>query len=1378
MTVRPRPVRLPSSSILLVWIRPDRATAATSAIAVLTTSSFSSTRPHSTEASSSSSSSSTLDFLYPSFGFFSRTLPTVPLSTSSSSSSSRAPSTSSSAPYPAPSVDLITGVPIPRGTPRRMPFTTTPTSSTWRPSSNLLRSCVCGRTSACMRCRAASSSTFTHDALGGERERDTRSDSSRDALDRTTATTSQSFASDRSGPKDASSVGEPFAANGSGVVPAKKPKRKWKKIWHAQRSRRADDASTPHMNTDSTIEADTISIPWIRRFLHNSIQKFGREPISLRPVPTASHSRRGLRTGFITQLETVESRLIQLEILTAWLIEDPTRLRALELEERLDLVKLVSSFVRALKLPTPVPGNQVSIEEEKRRIVQLRHKMGKKMEDHLHQLLMDDPRHPRSRAMLWIDAIALQDRLPAVIPFDRDAHVDCDGILSKTYLGQLQQIFTHQAEGQDEQAKRQKTAEAITPILFEAWSRESSIGAEQALHLFCGWDMVNLLRLYDIANPVSSNLRRQYGELLGQLGPSPPEYYASLPSRRMRSIMGPHLVEYLATSGSTLRALQIKAMIDEEKSLDPMEHSKRLRMSASLLEGLLGIHYILDAESLATEVLQLARKLVEGGPMDDRTKRVVVHAYRMVIRSAAERGNPDRVDLLARELEQLQEAGVALEMVARSIKAVGRSRGLQDARDALSDAMEVADPTSAEDRARIVSNLVDAYVRCDDLEAATKAVDDYLLAHGDRPTLGTINSLMFGYATRHDVDSTYAIFRRLAGGEWGNRASLTPNVASYEALLCVHANVKDLDAVIGIMAKMRQEGFEMTLRAWTTLMNLYVELGQYRKAFDIFEFLERSPNPTLVPDTATFNVMLKAAVLTETPVITQLQWFQQALQRGLRPNVMTYHLLLKSVCAAGLIDVAEEMFKLMDKTPAKTTITAGEMSTTSTEAPSSAEAPASLPIAMSDVRPDVFTFSILLNAYIKTKQSAKAQACLEEMRSRGIEPTSVTFGIIVASMIAGPKRSSPTNREKAKTFARNFLALSPLHVNRKDLSKNAKRDKVLARGDELVHIFAPILQAEAKTANGQTVLDTFKLVLENGARPSIELYTILMDAFQHDAVVRPAPGSSAMGVEDVVTVWNGLHGSILDAYGYPVRIKRLSPLLPSIFSNHLKMPSPARRISPAHSADLCLPVSILIDTLSSPLALEAGHGRGISRIWGELSAEGFRFDAATFNTLVRAFIRQGEMERAAWIIERILLARSDEASEAEVEERFSSAERTFWDIWISRTQGNSRMAGRIASASRRLSMFDSDQLTPVMLREFMSRRSELEPMSSGTFVEAMEMARVEKLKRVWNVYNKTWNELDEALANGRMGENDLERMFPVAVKGLQGWRARRVGVAA
>ncbi|KDE09610.1 hypothetical protein MVLG_00017 [Microbotryum lychnidis-dioicae p1A1 Lamole] len=1359
MSVRPRS-RLPSSHVLLEWIRPDRAAAARPAIAVSTTSSWSSpssTRLNSTQVSSAASSP-TLDFLYPSFGFFSRTLPTAspspspcpsPSTSSSSSSSSSSsfssspsPLTSSSAPYSAPSVDLITGVRIPRGTARRVPVSSAPTSNSRRPSSNLSRACPCGRTTVCMRCRATSSSAPTHETHAGEHKQHVRPDSSPIPVDRTSSTTSRSLVSDRSGQKDASLTEEGSALNGSGLPPAQNGYPKTQK-------QRRDKRPISH---DSPIDADAISVPWIRDFLRDSIYKFGREPISLRPVPVASYSRRGLRTRLVSRFESVTSRLDQLQALTTWLVEDPARLQELELEERLDLIKLTSSFVRALKLPILEPGGPASVEEEARRIVSLRHEAGRKMEEYFHRLVMEDPRHPRSKAMLWIDAIALQDRLPAALSFDPDVPVDRDDILSKTYLAHLQQIFAHGDERTEAHAKRRKTAEVVTPILLEA----------------C------LLRLYDTVNPVPSNLRRQYGELLGQLGPSPPEYYSSLPSRRMRWVMGPHLVEYLSTTGSTLRALQIKTMIDEEKALDPLDDMTRLRMNATLLEGLLGMHYNLDAEVLAVEVLQLARRVAEAGAMNDRTKAVVVHAYKMVIRSAAELGSQNRVDALAKELGQLPQAGIALEMVARNVRAASRSTGLADARVAMTEAVHVVDPTTAKDRARVVSNLVEAYISCDDLEAAIKALDDYLLAHGDRPTIGTINSLMFGYATRHDIDSTYAIFRRLAAGEWGSRASLNPNAGSYEALLCAHANVRDFDAVIGIMSKMREEGFEITLSAWTTLMNLYVELGQYREAFDIFAFLENSPNPKFVPDTVTFNVMLKAAVFTETPVVIQLQWFQQALQRGLRPNMVTYHTLLQSVCNAGLVDVAEEMFKVMDETLARNVASFSETSTASTESPSSAESPTSLPVAMDDVRPDVFTFSILLNAYIKAKELAKAQACLQEMKSRGIEPTSVTFGIIVASMVAGAKRASPTIRARAKTFARNFLQLSPLDVHRKDIPKSAKRDRVLARGDELLHIFAPILQAEAKTANGHTVLDTFKLVLSSGARPSIELYTILMDAFRRDAIVHSAPDSSAMGVADVVTVWNGLHASVLDAYGYPVQTQRVVPSLPSIFSDHLRMRSPTRRISAAHCSDLCLPITILIDTLSSPPALEAGHGHDLSRIWGDLCAEGFRFDAGTYNALVRAFIRQGEMERAAWIIENLLLVRSDEASEDEVESRFRSAEQTFWDIWIARGLGNPRMAGRIASASRRHALFDFDQLTPDMLREYMSRPSNPAPMSNITFVEAMKVARIEKLRRLWKVSNKTWNELNEALMSGEMREEDLERRFPMAIDGLFRWRAGRV----
>lgn len=93
-----------------------------------------------------------LDFLYPTFGFFSRSLP-----------SSRSPSSTSPShpPMPPSDVDLITGVAAEAGR----------GAGTWRRGFGAVAKCVCGRPrQSCLRCRAASTSAAARVATAEERE--------------------------------------------------------------------------------------------------------------------------------------------------------------------------------------------------------------------------------------------------------------------------------------------------------------------------------------------------------------------------------------------------------------------------------------------------------------------------------------------------------------------------------------------------------------------------------------------------------------------------------------------------------------------------------------------------------------------------------------------------------------------------------------------------------------------------------------------------------------------------------------------------------------------------------------------------------------------------------------------------------------------------------------------------------------------------------------------------------------------------------------------------------------------------------------------------------------------------------------------------------
>lgn len=1056
----------------------------------------------------------------------------------------------------------------------------------------------------------------------------------------------------------------------------------------------------------------------------------------------------------------------------------------LSARERGDFIQRFARLARASRRVAEDPLEQAG---QAVRWSQLRRRTGWYMEQMLGAVsVAEEGSHGRHEPALWIEARALQDRLGSIDyhPPSSPPSIDTDPYLHRLYV-----LFLRPTASLEENRRVATIRQSTLSLLLEAWLRGKD-GAEHALNFICGWQQQHLLHSSDLSSTPSKQaagfqhlLRRRYGEVLARLQPSPSAWLSTTTHDVFdyRQI-GPHLVSSLATAGSPLEALRVWRALQRDLRT-PLSPATELKTTANLLEGLAQGRYYQDANRIASDLNRLATSLLPApsSPSHDASlssdlRIHLIHAFRMIARVAAEQGRHSQLETT---LSELQRAGGrnAVEVASRKMRSASRWGRIHETRSIYDAA--VAEPMSKEERARLSGVLVSAYVRRDDLETASAELDQLREAQV-KPSVHLVNSLLHGYAARNDVGATYHLFRRLARGELGP----VPNSDSYNALVTAHCNLRDIDTAEEVVVAMKRAGVTPNQRVWTTLMNTYVELGDWMRTVKVYALLEKSNDTLLRPDTASINVALKAAILTATPVSTVLALFRQALDRGYRPSATSYTLVMQSVCAAGLMDVAEELFALIDR-------------------PSDSSA---LPVSMKHVKPDVFLFSTLISGYLNAGELVKARACLGEMRRRGIEPTSITYGVIVGSFL---EERTVSGAKKASEFALRFLSNSPLDAVRR--RQSVRLDRHLARGDELLNVFAPILKHHAKRGEAEVALATFQLILDNGARPSIELYTTLMDAYRRG----DDPEEAA---RNVGTVWRGLHHSVLDAYGRRGDLHSAdllstrwldavtsSAAKPSLASFPVAQSSPSSEgqpltISSSHSHDLRLPLNILIDSFD-----RAGLREAIHETWTNLAREGFSFDAANWNALARHLVKDHQLERACWIIHHIL-------RDPDVAEGRSSDSVVEEDEISRREQLNSRFATigapMLAAPTRTPSRLadhrhperHAHRKEPIRIEQLVYSPVAAQDTGSGEvgFLETIGSAQAVRRRVYWFAHASLLSELGQALEVLMAGEGrraseggegkvigkaeaakvvgELQREYPRAFEALRGWQGRDEGL--
>ncbi|GAA5895966.1 hypothetical protein JCM5296_003156 [Sporobolomyces johnsonii] len=1203
---RPRPRAAHPSSTSSPPYSAQPAPAQPSSHSFTTSSSSSASSCSATPCSPSSASPTTspvLDFLYPGFGFFSRALP--PLVSHASSS----PSTSAPPPPP----------------PQPLPSNASFDVRNWRAAEGraILSGigagaatahamgagrCVCGRVrQSCLRCRAASTST-----------------------------------------------GAPASSRAASAGAAKEDKGKAKEVDEFGDNAAEPGPPTPSLSTTAaepspsatTASRQPVLLDFLRT-LDSSLASSRGSPVTpgLDP-PRTRAARRRLRFSSISALQSVLD-----ELWTA--VSSSTKGQgwsALKYHDKLDCVRAFARIAKAGMEDMAGPEGIVgAVDEAKAKgREELRRDAGEKMRFLLERLEREGAGERRtaqrsgrshgSEAVLWLEALALKGEL-GVVP-----SVPTKG--EGPFENALWMVFrptTREDEHEKAQRARVQNQRTALAVLLEAWLRAPPLApsdqpakpdettasfAEQALRLLHGWGVSTLFDtvLRPSPSPSSSSrstrpsaaklqtaynwvLHRQYGSLLAQLPPSPSTWlldalYSDSPEPFRLQQIGSHLIRHLSTSGSAGEARKIWEVLEREQegtrqgTWTQKEEEDRLQTMTSLLDGLIKERMYEDANALAGEVEALAKSLELGASSAQR--ELIDEAFRTLAKLASNQG---RLPILERYLPRLEDddASPSLESLARRLRASSTRSDLDGVRDLFESASTSPEFVGAsdEDKARVWTQLILAHARVNDVEGGVRTLQEMIAIAGLRPTLASVNALLYGYARRGDVLTTDELFRQLEAGEF---AQLRPDAGSWTALVLARTISKDPSAAVRVVETMQQAGAVPTLQTWTTLMSGFVDVGQFLAAFQVYRFLEEHPSPLFRPDTAATNVVLKACILTATPAETVLTLLRQLLVRGFRPNMMTYTLVLQSLCASGLMELAEDLYVMMDQ-------------------PKTADA---LPTSMTPVRPDQFIFSTLIAAYLKRDEQAKARACLAEMTRRGFEPSTVTFAIIIGAQLG--ELETPEGVRRAMEEAKRFFEDG--RMNRLRRAQTPRKDRRLAMGEEAATVYAPIFHAAAKQGLVDAALEMLQEVQGrgNGGEVPIEIHTMLMDAFRRLDDVEAA-------ADNVEVVWDRIYEAVAERF-----ILLSDPDSPSadpvptrLSAQRLRTSNLPLRVDPAQATLLAVPFTILIDTLARAERHDLLH-----ETWRALARQGFAFDASNWNALALYFARDMQLERALWIAENIL----------------------------------------------------------------------------------------------------------------------------------------------
>lgn len=440
---------------------------------------------------------------------------------------------------------------------------------------------------------------------------------------------------------------------------------------------------------------------------------------------------------------------------------------------------------------------------------------------------------------------------------------------------------------------------------------------------------------------------------------------------------------------------------------------------------------------------------------------------------------------------------------------------------------------------KIISIHIKACFAANDLEDAVQNLQ--LLSRLDvTPSIPDFVSVISMCARRNDATSAQAIFDQLLS------SGLSPNLHAYSALISAYGRTKDSRNAEKVYQTMIDSGIVPDMLCLATLINAYLEGGDWSMAGQVWKSLSVDDRQ----NTHIVSVMLKGLVLLAAPMAEVEKVFRQSFPDLRTADSRAWALVIQSACDSGDMGKAEALFEEL----------------------------------IAHGQPNVYHFSIILKEYLQQRNITRAQEIFAEMRQRNVVPSSVTYGIVVKSLVEGVWINPAQN-----AFQLVESLLSGSDVPGRGSRSNWAED-----------IIGPLMTDSVRRADAEAAGAYFARIVEAGFQPSIPMYTRLLDAHRREG-----------NLEGMQSVWAQIVA----------------------FASR---PSLGEEGEPITKNALCIPLSIYMDAMSA-----ACRHLEVARVWQDVASRGFAFDSQNWNHLVIALIRAGEPERAFKITEDVLIPMAD-----------------------------------------------------------------------------------------------------------------------------------------
>ncbi|KAJ7498606.1 hypothetical protein FB451DRAFT_1117221 [Mycena latifolia] len=453
---------------------------------------------------------------------------------------------------------------------------------------------------------------------------------------------------------------------------------------------------------------------------------------------------------------------------------------------------------------------------------------------------------------------------------------------------------------------------------------------------------------------------------------------------------------------------------------------------------------------------------------------------------------------------------------------------------------------------------------------------------------------IFAHAQRGDFSGT-GLWLELMG-----KVGMQPELYVYTTILKSFALRGDLDSIAAMLDQMRATGCPPNLVTYTTVMTLLAHRKDPASTETIYA---RAISDGIVPDSMMVATLMNAHIEAGSwkGVIRAFDFV--VTSPHIKLSIGIYNLLLKAYIQIGApFRIVSRIFNRLERLRVRpdaytfalliqSACDARQMDTASaifTEMERLAEHWGSTRHITT------WTLTIIMAGFLRRGDNERAMAVYEDMVKRALKPTAVTYGVIIA---AYGREGTEESFELAEQFIRE-LTERPQETRTWETPPHGR----LSARD---HLYLPLMQSYASRHKPEEVERVFAQMLEDGGEPTLSILDTILDAY-----------ARVGDVDSVLRLWPQI-------FNLGVKYSTIP-----LFADDSKAQSDAKM----HTFVLCIPLSRYIGTLS-----KAGLHDEIAEVWKTFQTHGFSFSADNWNQLALALVEAGEVERCFEVLEKVLL---------------------------------------------------------------------------------------------------------------------------------------------